>query len=134
MHSTKQTTNKSNCHYLMVENGYQPAGASSLISERRSSDMLEPATYQQQESEMRYTVLPTNTLLSSKTPNSAKEGHLKPIQWNKKSSEFVSFIPPKGENCVQDLQLKKDIRTTCEKGALYSAFVGLTFVLSALVW
>ena len=55
--------------------------------------------------------------------------------WTKKSLESVSFIPQRGENnCAHELTLQKDTRTNCEKVALYSAIVGLIFVLSAIIW
>ena len=135
MRSNKSvTTNKSNGHYMTVENGYQPALTAAPMSASKSPHMLMPNAYQQKESDGRYTIVSTNTVLPSKTTNTVKEVDIKGMAWNKKSSESVSFIPQNGDNCVHDLSLKKDTRTKCDKCALYSAFVGLTFVLSAIIW
>ena len=135
MHSTKSvTTNKSNGHYMTVENGYQPPLTAAHIPASKSPHILMPNAYQQKESEGRYTLVPTNTVIPSKTSTTVKEVDIKGMTWNKKSSESVSFIPQNGENCGHDLSLKKDTRTKCDKCALYSAFVGLTFVLSAIIW
>ena len=133
MHSTKSvTTDKNNGHYMTVENGYNPEPTH--LSAPKSPHMLMSNTYRQEESEVRYTMVPSNTVLPSKTSNTVKEINTKGMEWNKKSSESVSFIPQMGENRVPDLSLNKDRRTKCEKCVHASAFIGLTFVLSSVIW
>jgi len=84
----------------------------------------------------KYTNVPTNSSQSSKISNKVKEINMNnsATAWTKKSLETVSFIPSRGENnCAHELSLQKDTRTNCEKCALYSAIVGLIFVLSAII-
>ena len=85
----------------------------------------------------KYTNVPTNSSQNCKISNKVKEINMNnsATAWTKKSLETVSFIPSRGENnCAHELSLQKDTRTNCEKCALYSAIVGLIFVLSAIIW
>ena len=92
-------------------------------------------------SDVRYTSVPTNPTTARGTPSSycyIKDTELNTNNYtrNKKSLESISFITQKSENRVNDdiSSLQKDIRTKCEKCALYSSIFGIIFVLSAIIW
>ena len=124
MHSNKtpsaESSRNTNGHCIMVANGHHQAPTSTKIDDGR-----------------KYTGVPTNSSQNSKMSNKVKEININGAStaWTKKSSETVSFLPSRGENnCSHELTLQKDTRTNCEKCALYSAIVGLIFVLSAIIW
>ena len=120
---TKPNTNQ----YIMVENGYPHMPISNTFHEEESSTNHK-------------VIISASSTNKQKPPSSqVKDMNLKGVtsaSKSNKSFEMVSFIPQKGENnnCVHDAGLKKDTRTKCEKCALYSAIVGLIFVLSAIIW
>ena len=126
MHSNKTATENSKSstnghgHYAMVGNGYPHPLPSTKIDDGRI-----------------YAGVPTSSSHNNGMTNKVREINVNgtATAWTKKSLENVSFIPQRGENnCAHELTLQKDTRTNCEKFALYSAIVGLVFVLSAIIW
>lgn len=126
MHSNKTVTTNSktsanrNGHSAVIENGYPHSLPSTKVDDGR-----------------KYAGVPTNSSHNNGMSNKVKEINVNGTStaWTKKSLETVSFIPQRGENnCAHELTLQKDTRTNCEKVALYSAIVGLIFVLSAIIW
>ena len=131
MHSNKtnytESSRTTNGHCIKVENGHPQNQATTKIEDGRI-----------------YTGVPTNSFQNHKISNKVKDkiGNGTDRVMNgaatawKKSSETLSFIPQRGDNnCAhENISLQKDTRTNCEKCALYSAIVGLIFVLSAIIW
>ena len=125
--SQTDRTNTNTTQYMMVENGYPHMPISNSLQEEQPSTNHKTVT--------------SASSVNKHKPSSThvRDMSLKGVTSTSKSNksfEMVSFIPQQGENnsCVHDVGLQKDKRTTCEKCALYSAIVGLIFVLSAIIW
>ena len=134
MHSNKNGIINSNGYYNKTENAFQPLSASSQTSPSLPSHTSVQIPLMQTEPDVRHTKVST-----TKEP----PGNVNPLigaeirgQKRTKFSEAVAFlsVPNNGENCLPDLSIKKDNRTKFEKCVFYSGFVGLTFILSAIVW
>ena len=130
MHSNKNGTINSNGYYNKAENVFQPSSASPQTSSSLPSHTSVQIPLIQTEPDVRYTKVST-----TKEPPGNVEAEIRGQKWSK-FSEAVTFlsVPSNGENCLPDLSIKKDNRTKFEKCAFYSGFVGLTFILSAIVW
>ena len=136
MHSNENgTIITSNGYYIKAKNAFQPSSTSHQISTSLPSHTIMEIPPTQGEPDIRYTKVST-IAEPPRNVDPLKGTELRGQKWNIKSSEAVAFLSPStnGENCRHDLSLKRDKRTKCEKCALYSGFIGLTFILSAIVW
>ena len=123
--SDKTKTNTT--QYMMVENGYPHMPISNALHEDQSSTNHKAVTSASSIKKHKPSSTQVKDMSLKGVPSTSRSN---------KSFEMVAFIPQKGENnnCVHDVGLQKDTRTKCEKCALYSAIVGLIFVLSAIIW
>ena len=134
MHLNKNGTINSNGYYNKTENPIQHLSASPQASSSLPSHTSVQIPLMQTEPDVKYTKVST-----TKDP----QGNVDPLigadirgQKRSKFSEAVAFlsVPSNGETRLSDSSIKKDNRTKFEKCAFYSGFVGLTFILSAIVW